>query len=177
MAVDLGEQISTASRSLYQGDGFRQQAPRYDPMSGEGARMQGGRFNPPASFAVLYLCSTRACAVAEFLSTANRHPIGPAAFLPRVLYRYEIALSSTLDLTDPAILAHLGMTAQQLVDDDWSVTQDIGRLAHEFGYQAVANPSATDTDTVLAIFTENMRNGTVIPTLVEEWNALDSLDP
>jgi RES domain-containing protein len=72
MTLDLGERVSCAPRRAFKGDGYRQQSPRYEPLSGEGARLQGGRFNPPNSFSVLHLCTTRACAVAEF----RRSPIG-----------------------------------------------------------------------------------------------------
>lgn len=39
--------------------GYRNQAPGFDPRSGEGARRFGGRFTPPNSFPVIYLCTTR----------------------------------------------------------------------------------------------------------------------
>jgi RES domain-containing protein len=73
--VDLAVAISTAQRRAYSGICYRQQSPKYDPLSGEGARMQGGRFNPPNSFPVLYLCSTAGCAAAEFMRFATDHPI------------------------------------------------------------------------------------------------------
>ncbi len=38
---------------------YRNQATGFDPRSGEGARRNGGRFNPPHSFPVLYLCLTK----------------------------------------------------------------------------------------------------------------------
>jgi hypothetical protein len=71
----------------------KQQAPTYDPLSGEGARIHGGRINPPDGFPFLCLCSTPACAAGEFVRTAQQHPLGSAAFLPRVLYRYDVRLT------------------------------------------------------------------------------------
>ncbi len=117
MPRDLTERVSTAPRRPYEGSAFRQQSPRHDPLSGEGARIMGGRFNPPESFPVLYLCSTRRCAVAEFRQFAKRHPIGPEGFLPRVLYEYSVEFASVLDLTDARVLTTFELDAEHLIDD------------------------------------------------------------
>ena len=175
MAVDLVERITNAPRLPYRGVCYRQQAPAYDPLSGEGAKIHGGRFNPPDSFAVLYLCSTAGCAAAEFMRTTHRHPLGPAAFLPRVLYRYDVQLTAVLDLTDPRTLEHLRLEAQALVDADVTLPRHIGEIAHQFGYQAVRNPSATGVDDVVAVLVENLRTGVLTPSLEATWNSLDDV--
>lgn len=175
MGAHLVDRISTAPRRTYHGRGYRQQSPHYDPLSGEGARIHGGRFNPPDSFPVLYLCSTEGCAAAEFMRAAIRHPLGPTAFLPRSLYRYDLSLTAVLDLTDAETLAHLDTTVELLVDEDRSLTHQIGEVAHELGHQAVLNASATGVDDVLAVFVENLRSGTVTPTLERTWKTLDDL--
>lgn len=144
-------------------------------MSGEGARLAGGRFNPPESFPVLYLCTSRACAVAEFRRFANRHPIGPEGFLPRVLVEYHVALASVLDLSDAQTLGHLDVQAAHLIDDDRVLTQQIGELTHQFGYQGLRSPSATGVDLVLAVFTDNLRTGRLEPELAERWETLEDL--
>lgn len=97
--------VAAAPRQTLGLVGFRNQAPGYDPRSGEGARRHGGRFNPPQSFAAVYLCSTRACAVAELTRQAARQGLAPADLLPRELWKLEAELASVLDLTAPAIRA------------------------------------------------------------------------
>jgi len=52
--------------------GYRNQAPGFDPRSGEGARRFGGRFNSSHSFPVIYLCTTRPCVVAELTRQVER---------------------------------------------------------------------------------------------------------
>jgi RES domain-containing protein len=175
MAVDLVDRISTAPRRAYSGHGYRQQSPHYDPLSGEGARIHGGRFNPPNSFPVLYLCSTAGCAAAEFMRTSHRHPLGPTSFLPRSLYRYDVSLTAVLDLTNAPTLVHLGTSLELLVDEDRTLTHQIGEIAHQFGYQAVLNASATGVDDVLAVFIENLRASTVTPVIDSTWESLDDL--
>lgn len=175
MPGDLAERVSTAPRRQYDGSAFRHQSPRHDPLSGEGARLAGGRFNPPESFPVLYLCTTRACAVAEFRRFASRHPIGLEGFLPRVLYEYRLEFASVLDLTDAETLKHLDLDPEHLVEDDRVLTRQVGELSHQFGYQALRSPSATGVDLVLAVFTDNLRAGRLDPELAERWETAADL--
>lgn len=175
MAVGLIERITSAPRLHYEGAGYRQQAPTYDPMSGEGARIHGGRFNPPDSFPVLYLCSTTGCVAAEFMRTTRRHPLGPTAFLPRALYRYEVRVTAVLDLTDAGTLLHLGIERGALIDEDVTVPRRVGEIAHQFGYQAIRNASAAGVDDVLAVLVENLRTGLLSPSLEETWHTMEDV--
>lgn len=167
--------LAALSVVAYDGDGHREQAPQFDPLSGEGARRGGGRFNPPDSFPVLYLCSTRACAVAEFLRAGSRLTIGPEGLLPRHLFRYALRLDRIVDLTIEENLGRLGITEGDLVAEDLSVTRDIGEAAHSLGIQAIRSPSAAGQDHVLAILIENIGGGHVDPELEEVWSSLDDV--
>jgi RES domain-containing protein len=113
--------------------------------------------------------------VAEFRREGERQVVGVAALLPRVLYRYEIALDDVIDLTDPTVLADLNVSFDQLVQRDWKPAQDLGTLAHHLGCQALVAPSATGIDTVLVVFLENVALGTVEPTELERWESVDDL--
>jgi hypothetical protein len=66
--------------------GYRNQAPGFDPRSGDGARRVGGRFNRPDSFPVVYLCTTRPCVVAELTRQARRQGLEVEDLLPRELW-------------------------------------------------------------------------------------------
>lgn len=175
MAIDLADRISTATRTSYSGAGYRQVAPNYDALSGEGARIHGGRFNAPDRFSVLYLCTTPSCAAAEYLGFAGQHPLGPSGFLPRALYRFDVVLTSVLDLTDEPTRTHLGVTPAQTVEDDRALTHHIGEIAHQFGYQAILNASATGVDAVLAVFIENLRNGRLDHELENTWETVGDI--
>jgi len=167
--------VAAISVVPYEDDGYRQQAPRFDPFSGEGARRRGGRFNPPESFPVLYLCSTRACAAAEFFRAGNRLVIGPEGLLPRHVFRYALRLERIVDLTIEENLPRLGITELDLVAEDLSVTRSIGEAAHSLGIQAIRSPSATGQDHVLAILIENIGAGLVDPKLDEVWSSLSDV--
>lgn len=167
--------IATVPRVVHAGTAYRNQSPRYDPRSGEGARLNGGRFNPPGSFPTLYLCETRPCVVAELTRQGPRHLVGVEGLLPRVLYRYELDLHRALDLTDPDIRSLLGITVDELVADDWMQCQELGTEAHALGDQGIRTYSATGVDTVLVVFPELLGAGLTEVKLAERWDDLADL--
>ncbi len=168
--------VATAPRIPYLGEAFRHMAARWeDPLSGEGARIHGGRFNPPDSFPVLYLCTTRSCSAAELRYRGERLVIGVEGLLPRVLYRYEVSLDRVLDLTSGETLEHLSVTNAQVVGTDLGISHQIGEAAHATGSQAIRAPSATGVDEVLAVFPELLGSGRLRAELVERWESMEDL--
>lgn len=154
---------------------YRNQARGFDPRSGDGARRLGGRFNPPHSFPVLYLCLTRPCVVAELTRQAERQGLSVDALLPRELFEFSADLDRVLDLTDAATLDALGIAPPDLVREDRRFTQEIGEAAHESAFQAIRSPSATGVDHVLAIFPERLAGAVLDVKLLGEWNTADDL--
>lgn len=156
--------------------GYRNQAPGFDPVSGEGARRLGGRFNPPSSFPVLYLCSTRACALSELKRQAARQGISIEQLLPRELWVVGTRLRRVLDLTRPTNLQALGVSSQDLVRDNHRFTQDLGLAAHEFRFEAIRTPSATGIGEVFALLLDHI-GGTALETdLLETWSERSELE-
>lgn len=162
----------TASLSVV---AYRNQAKGFDPRSGDGARRLGGRFNPPHSFPVLYLCLTRPCVVAELTRQAERQGLNVDALLPRELFEISADLDKVLDLTDAATLDTIGIAPPDLVREDHRLTQEIGEAAHEHAFQAIRSPSATGVDHVLAIFPEKLAGTVLDVRLLGEWNTPDDL--
>jgi RES domain-containing protein len=176
MAVDAAA-VAAAAPTTFYGEAFRHIAAGYlDPLSGEGARIHGGRFNPPESYPALYLCTTRACALAELRRLAGRQVIGLAGLLPRTLYRYEIFVQQVLDLTSTEVLSALGVTEAQVIGPDWTLPQQIGAAAHDSGWQAIIARSATGVDSVLTAFPENLGSGLITSHPVETWEEPADLD-
>ncbi|MGC9221706.1 MAG: RES family NAD+ phosphorylase [Solirubrobacteraceae bacterium] len=175
MVVDAGR-VAAAPLTPFTGHGFRHLGPRYDPLSGEGARLHGGRFNPPGSFPVLYIGQSRPCAVAELKRLGERQAIGVEGLLPRVLHRYEIEFDRVLDLTDGEVRAQVGLGTDVLTGPDWTACQDLGVAAHALGANGINSSSATGVGDVLAVFVQHIGLGRLEPHLVEEWRSLDRLD-
>ncbi|CAN5631974.1 hypothetical protein BH24ACT5_BH24ACT5_25940 [soil metagenome] len=155
--------------------GYRNQAPGFDSRSGEGARRMGGRYNPPHSHPVVYLCTSRPCVVAELTRQALRQGLTPEAFLPREVWRVTSSLTKVLDLTEPSILSELGFSTADLVRDDVQLTRAIGAGAHEHGFEAIRSPSATGVDQVVAVMTDNLGAAVLDTELVEQWTTLADL--
>lgn len=154
---------------------YRNQAKGFDTRSGDGARRLGGRFNPPHTFPVLYLCLTRPCAVAELTRQAQRQGLDVEALLPRELFEIRADLDKVLDLTDAGTLDALGIAPPDLVREDHRFTQEIGEAAHEHAFQAIRSPSATGVDNVLAIFPEKLAGAVLDVRLLGEWNTVEDL--
>ena len=175
MAIDAGR-VAAAPLKPFAGQGWRQLSPQYDPLSGEGARIHGGRFNPPESFPVLYICESRPCAVAELKRFGERQSIGVEGLLPRLLYRYEIALDRVLDLSDVDVRAQVGLGLDVVIGPDWTACQELGTTVHALGAQGVSSPSATGVGAVLAVYVQHIGLGRLEPELVEEWDSLRQVD-
>lgn len=154
---------------------YRNQAKGFDPRSGDGARRFGGRFNPPHSFPVLYLCLTRPCVAAELTREAERQSLSVDDLLPRELFEMSAELDKVLDLTDTETLDPLGIASPDLVREDHRFTQEIGEAAHEHGFQAIRSPSATGVDHILAIFLENLAGALLRVELVGIWRTATDL--
>lgn len=167
--------VATAPVAPFAGIGWRQQSPRHDPLSGDGAQLAGGRFNPAGSFPVLYLCLSRACAVAELQRAAARQALDVVDLLPRHLYRYEIALDRVLDLTATPTQKAVGLAAEVLTGPEWTACQELGTTAHALGWQGLVAPSATGVGDVLAVFVQHIGIGIVNPNLAMEWHRADNL--
>jgi RES domain-containing protein len=152
LLVDAIDQLDSVP---FAGDAYRHLAPRWHPLSGAGARSQGGRWNPPESFATLYLALDEKTAVEEFRRMARRSGRRPEDFLPRNLHRLHLDLQSVLDLTGaprlPGALAEIDFQGDSLAP-----TQAVGEAAQYLGHEAVKAPSATGSGEVLAVFLDRL---------------------
>jgi RES domain-containing protein len=174
MAFD-SRALSQLTGSALSAVAYRNQARGFDPRSGDGARRLGGRFNPPHSFPVLYLCLTRPCVAAELTRQAARQNIRVEDLLPREIYEISADLEKVLDLTDAAVLDALGVETADLIREDQLLTREIGEAAHEHRFQAIRSPSATGVDHVLAIFPANLAGAVVHVDLIDEWTTIADL--
>ncbi len=81
-----------------------------DPLSGEGARRYGGRFNPKGT-AALYTATSIATAIRESQQVGHLQPT--------MLVCYAADLFPVFDATAPQALAAYGMTEAGLAAADW----------------------------------------------------------
>jgi RES domain-containing protein len=139
-----------------------------DPCSGTGAKIHGGRWNPPNSFATIYLALEEATLFAEFERAARRQGLAPDDFLPRDLHRLAVKLTAVLDLRESAAREAIRLTEHELRGDNREPCRAIGRAAHDLGLEGVLAPSATGSGTVLAVFPDDLAPGSVLTILSSE---------
>ena len=117
----------------YRGPLYRALNPGWarDPLSGEGARRFGGRFNPRGTPA-LYTSTTIMAAVRE----ANQ--IG--TLQPTTLVSYETDIAPIFDAEDAAALASFVMTPEMIAANDWRtrMTRDGIAPSQEFARRLIA---------------------------------------
>lgn len=127
------------------------------PLSGEGARRHGGRFNPrgtPALYAALSIM------------TAIREANQIGALQPTTLVAYQGDLEPVFDATDPAELRGYGVSPADLAADDWRIrmredgkapTQALAERLIADGHVAMRVPSfargATAADLNMVLWT------------------------
>jgi RES domain-containing protein len=151
---------------------FRHVAVGRHPLSGAGARLHGGRWNPPGSFSTLYLALEIETTIAELYRLASRQGLIPDDFLPRHMYRYEVSLAAVLDLREQAARAALDLSEPELSSPDATRCRSIGEAANQLGYEGVLAPSATGTGTVLAVFSDRLHaDSTVREIDYQVWSA------
>jgi RES domain-containing protein len=141
----------------FSGRAFRHQAVEWQySQPGAGARTVGGRWNPPNSFATLYLASSTDAAAAELKRLADRAGLAVSDFMPRHLLEFEVKLDALLDLTDRDAVKAVGLEEAHLHADDAALCQEVGEAAHHLGREGVLAPSATGEGVVIAIFVERL---------------------
>lgn len=158
--AELVAEIDGLPRTAWSGHAFRHVAPQYPPLSGEGARINGGRWNPPNSFATLYLGLSRETVVGEFNRLATKFGLAPSAFLPRVFYRYDVTLENALDFRAADTREALGLNDRALSADPPSLCQQIGEAAFTGGREAILAPSATGIGDALVLYIDRLAPGT-----------------
>lgn len=141
---------------------YRHTSPAYAPLSGDGARRQGGRWNPPDGYPVLYTALDVGTVDMELIRTARRSGLTVSMVAPRRLATIHVRFSRVLDLTDERTRELLGVSEADLTADDPAIPRAVGEAAHHLGYEAVLSPSAAGSGSVLAIFLDNRAADSVL---------------
>lgn len=148
----LIEKLDRVPSAKFDGIVLRSVSPGYSPLSGEGARAYGGRWNPKDSYPTLYTARDPATVALEIGRTARKLGFSVSDLLPRRLVTIRLAIRTVLDLTDKDVLASAGYTRAVLLDDDIRICQAIGDAAHYLGFEAIRAPSAAGPGETIAVF-------------------------
>jgi hypothetical protein len=142
-------------RTIARGGAYLRVAdPRWrDPLEGHHAARYGGRWNPPESFDVVYLCRTAEVARANVHRLLAGQPYGPEDLLPAaapVLVEVAVREERYLNVVTDAGCAAVGLPRTYPRDGRGRILprsrcQPIGLEAHERGLPGVAARSAAPT--------------------------------
>jgi RES domain-containing protein len=124
---------------------------RGQALSAEGCELYGGRYNPKGAFGAPYCGQTPAVCSAE----VRRATAGRMA-TRFVLVSVNVERRRILDFTDQAILERLGLRSEDLARLDWTLTQELGRLARQAGFEALLVPSAAGPGSNLVLFLDRL---------------------
>jgi RES domain-containing protein len=173
-AAELSARIRSVGFRALSATAFRHVAVGANPRSGLGAKIHGGRWNPPDSWPTVYLGFTKATVRAEWARSASRQGLRLEDFLPRDLYELDFELAEVLDLRDPAARKTADVPEQALRAVDQAFCRRIGAAAHVAGAEGLAAPSATGEGDVVAIFLDRLRPSSRLePHFVETWTGAD----
>lgn len=157
---DLVDRVNELGSTVWTGTAYRHTAVGRDPRSGEGARMNGARWNAPGR-PTIYLAQPERSCMAELARAAERGGFPLRALLRRgrQLHTLEVRGLPVLDLTSAEALDHVGLTLEDVEDDDWTACQAVGEAAHFLAMAGVAAPSATGVGLVVAAFEDRVKAG------------------
>ena len=152
----------------FAGEAFRAASVAYanrdDLLTGLGAKLAGGRWNPAGSFATVYASTTAEVAISEYLAHQRYFGFLDSDALPCTLVGLEVHLQNVLDLTRGEVRKSMAVSDARMVGDEWrkatkheSLTQAIGRLAFEALLEAIVVPSsAAPGEKNLVVFPGNL---------------------
>lgn len=151
---DVVQHVNDLGTTAWSGTGYRFTTARRDPLSGEGAYKFGGRWNPRAVFAAIYLAVPRSTAMLEFQRRAEAASMDPVDMLRAgyVLHTIEVRDLPVLDLHTEQALAAVGLGTDDITSSDWTACQSIGHAAWFLQFGGVYAPSAAEHGFVLTAF-------------------------
>ena len=158
---ELLQRVDTLGSVTWSGVTYRHTTARRDPLSGAGARLFGGRWNPKDIVATVYLATPLGTCLGELERVAQSQQTDVATML-RAAYRLHTIVVSdvpVLDLRTPGALGAVGLSLADISDADWTACQTVGHAAWFLGLGGVLAPSATGRGLVLAAFESHIGPG------------------
>lgn len=127
-------------------------------LSTEGNRFFHGRYHLSGEGGILYTSLTKDVAIKEIERHASRSMLQGGMVIAEI----NIRLDKVLDLTQTSTLKTLGLSKNDLISSDYSITQAISIIARDAGFRGLIVPSATSAGDRMIIFENNLGKGCLI---------------
>lgn len=127
-------------------------------LSTEGNRFYPGRYHPLGETGILYASLTQETAIKEIERHASHNMLQERLITAKI----NVRLHKILDLTKTSNLQRLGLSKEDLISSDYSVTQALSIAARQAGFQGLIVPSAASKGDNLIIFENNLGKGCLI---------------
>lgn len=134
----------------------------YNPINDTGSLKRGGRWNIANRYGALYSSTDRKTCVRELEREAKRRGLEIEDLQPREIVSLKVRIKNVLDLTDHEILSLLGISEEDLISEDYTLTQEISDAARKLGYEAILSPSATGKGKNLNIYLDMLSDDSLI---------------
>lgn len=159
---EIVERVNELGATAWSGTTYRHTSVGRDPLSGEGARLLGGRWNPRGVFSTIYLAQPELTAVRELehAAAAASMSLDDMLAVGRELHTIKVEEMEVLDLRDPVRLAAVGLSPDDVEEDDQTACQAVGHAAWFLEFAGVLAPSARNRQgLVLATFESRLSPG------------------
>lgn len=158
---ELVERVDSLGTQQWSGSCFRYTSAMRDPLSGEGARRFGGRWNKRGLFSAIYLSDSEKACMVELERAAAVASTTPQNKLraPHKLHNITANDLSVLDLRTSAAQLTVGLEPADLTSDDWTACQEVGHAAWFLHAQAILVPSAGGVGLVITAYEQRIRPG------------------
>lgn len=158
---DVVQRVNDLGSHPWSGTAFRHTTAGRDPLSGVGARLYGGRWNPRGLCSTIYLAQPLGACLREFERLAQANGMEAELMLesPRSLHTIEVLELQVLDLREAAAMAYVGLGLEDIADDDWTACQAVGHAAYFLDMGGVVAPSATGQGLVIGVFESRLASG------------------
>ena len=158
---DVVQRVNDLGPTPWSGTTYRFTSRGRDPRSGTGARLNGGRWNPRGVFATIYLAQPLAACFGELDRRAEAANLPVPALIAQGLELHTLAAHDlrVLDLRADTALNQVGLTTDDIADEDWTACQAVGHAADFLDYDGVLAPSASGVGLVVAAFESRLAPG------------------
>lgn len=158
---EVVQRVDDLGAGPWSGTAYRHTTAGRDPLSGAGARLNGGRWNPRDLCSTIYLAQPLRACLAELDRLAEAGGVSTSTLLQasRSLHTIEVNGAPLLDLREEEALTYVGLSVDDIRDDDRTACQSVGHAAFFLEMGGIVAPSATGEGLVIAVFETRLTAG------------------